>query len=59
MATSLQGKSIVITGGTSGIGKACALAFSAAGWQVAICGRRAELLAEVKAASQERMKREG
>jgi NAD(P)-dependent dehydrogenase (short-subunit alcohol dehydrogenase family) len=45
----MSGKSIVITGGTSGIGRACALAFSAAGWQVAICGRRAELLAEVKA----------
>ena len=45
----MSGKSIVITGGTSGIGKAAALAFSAAGWQVAICGRRAELLAEVKA----------
>jgi NAD(P)-dependent dehydrogenase (short-subunit alcohol dehydrogenase family) len=45
----MSGKTIVITGGTSGIGRASALAFSAAGWQVAICGRRAELLAEVKA----------
>ncbi len=44
----MSGKSIVITGGTSGIGKAAALAFAAAGWQVAICGRRAELLSEVK-----------
>jgi NAD(P)-dependent dehydrogenase (short-subunit alcohol dehydrogenase family) len=44
----MSGKSIVITGGTSGIGKACALAFSAAGWQVAICGRRADRLAEIK-----------
>ncbi|MEO7221750.1 MAG: SDR family oxidoreductase [Devosia sp.] len=44
----MSGKSIVITGGTSGIGRACALAFSAAGWQVAICGRRADRLAEVK-----------
>jgi NAD(P)-dependent dehydrogenase (short-subunit alcohol dehydrogenase family) len=44
----MSGKSIVITGGTSGIGKACALAFSAAGWQVAICGRRADRLAEMK-----------
>jgi NAD(P)-dependent dehydrogenase (short-subunit alcohol dehydrogenase family) len=42
-------KTIVITGGTSGIGRACALAFSAAGWRVAICGRRADRLAEVKA----------
>jgi NAD(P)-dependent dehydrogenase (short-subunit alcohol dehydrogenase family) len=44
----MTGKSIVITGATSGIGRACALAFSAAGWQVAICGRRADRLAEVK-----------
>jgi NAD(P)-dependent dehydrogenase (short-subunit alcohol dehydrogenase family) len=44
----MSGKSIVITGGTSGIGKACALAFSAAGWQVAVCGRRADRLAQVK-----------
>ena len=42
-------KTIVITGGTSGIGKAAALGFAAAGWQVAICGRRADRLAEVKA----------
>ena len=45
----MAGKTIVITGGTSGIGRACALAFSAAGWGVAICGRRADRLAEVKA----------
>lgn len=45
----MSGKSIVITGGTSGIGRACALAFSSAGWRVAICGRRADRLAEVKA----------
>jgi NAD(P)-dependent dehydrogenase (short-subunit alcohol dehydrogenase family) len=45
----MSGKSIVITGGTSGIGRAAALAFSAAGWQVAICGRRADRLLEVQA----------
>jgi NAD(P)-dependent dehydrogenase (short-subunit alcohol dehydrogenase family) len=45
----MSGKSIVITGGTSGIGRAAALAFSAAGWQVAICGRRADRLSEVQA----------
>lgn len=44
----MSSRSIVITGGTSGIGKACALAFSAAGWQVAICGRREDLLNQVK-----------
>jgi NAD(P)-dependent dehydrogenase (short-subunit alcohol dehydrogenase family) len=42
-------KTIVITGGTSGIGRAAALAFGAAGWRVALCGRRADRLAEVKA----------
>ncbi len=44
----MTSRSIVITGGTSGIGRAAALAFGAAGWQVAICGRRAELLSRVK-----------
>ena len=41
-------RTIVITGGTSGIGKAAATGFAKAGWQVAICGRRADRLAEVK-----------
>ena len=41
-------KTIVITGGTSGIGKAAAVGFAAAGWRVAICGRRADRLAKVK-----------
>lgn len=45
----MAGKTIVVTGGTSGIGKACALAFAAAGWTVATCGRRADKLAETKA----------
>lgn len=44
-------RSIVITGGTSGIGKAVALGFAQAGWRVATCGRRADRLAEVKAES--------
>jgi NAD(P)-dependent dehydrogenase (short-subunit alcohol dehydrogenase family) len=42
-------KTIVITGGTSGIGKAAALGFAKAGWRVAVCGRRADRLAEIKA----------
>jgi NAD(P)-dependent dehydrogenase (short-subunit alcohol dehydrogenase family) len=37
----------VITGAGSGIGAATARAFLAAGWQVALMGRRAERLAEV------------
>lgn len=40
---------IVITGGTSGIGRAAALGFAAKGWQVATCGRRQEKLDEVRA----------
>ena len=44
-------RSIVITGGTSGIGKAAALGFAQAGWRVATCGRRADRLAAVKAES--------
>ncbi len=40
----MDGKTIIITGGTSGIGKAAALAFSAAGWRVAVCGRRQDRL---------------
>lgn len=37
----------VITGGGTGIGKASALELSAAGWQVAVCGRRREPLEKV------------
>ena len=37
-------KSIIITGGTSGIGRAAALGFAKAGWNVAICGRRRDRL---------------
>ncbi|MEV5603473.1 SDR family oxidoreductase [Streptomyces sp. NPDC052299] len=37
-----QGKSVLITGGTSGIGRATAHAFAAAGARVGFCGRRAE-----------------
>jgi 3-oxoacyl-[acyl-carrier protein] reductase len=34
-----EGRSILITGGTRGIGRACALAFAKDGARVAICGR--------------------
>lgn len=37
----------LVTGGTSGIGKAVALGLAKAGWTVTICGRRAELLDEI------------
>ena len=41
-------RTIIITGGTSGIGRAAALGFAAKGWQVAICGRRADRLDEAR-----------
>jgi len=39
----LDGKVAAITGATSGIGRAAALAFAAEGGKVAFCGRRTEL----------------
>ncbi|MFM7331228.1 MAG: SDR family oxidoreductase [Brachymonas sp.] len=41
----------VVTGASSGIGKACALALLAEGWHVALLGRRSDALQEVKALS--------
>lgn len=45
----LNGKSVIVTGGGTGIGRAAALALAAAGGSVVICGRRAEPLAVVAA----------
>ena len=39
-------KTIIITGGGSGIGRACAETFLADGWRVALLGRRADALEE-------------
>jgi dehydrogenase/reductase SDR family protein 7B len=43
-------KTVLITGGTSGIGRACALAFGRAGYAVAITGRDAARLADTAGA---------
>ena len=40
-------KTIWITGGSTGIGKALAIKFASNGWNVAISARRAELLNEL------------
>lgn len=42
-------RSVVVTGASSGIGRATALAFAARGWSVAVLARRAEVLEEVAA----------
>ena len=42
-------RTIVITGASSGIGRACAERFLGAGWNVALIARRADRLAEVAA----------
>lgn len=42
--TGNQSQTAIVTGGGSGVGQAVALALSAEGWNVVVCGRRAEPL---------------
>jgi short-subunit dehydrogenase len=47
MIRAIQGTTVVITGATSGIGRATALAFAEAGAKVVVAGRREERLVEL------------
>lgn len=47
-----MGKTVLITGATSGFGKALAITFAANGYRVIITGRRAERLAELQSTLQ-------
>src|SRR5882724_11326807 len=53
-ATLLRGKSILITGGGTGLGKEMAVGFAAHGAHVYICGRRKEVLDQAACEIRER-----
>ena len=54
MARDLEGRAALVTGATSGIGRATALRFAEAGARVALVGRDAETLSEVAGQARER-----
>ena len=54
MALDLSGKNVLVTGASSGIGKACAEAFAARGCRLLLAARRKERLDELAAELQQR-----
>lgn len=52
MDLGLKGRKVIVTGGSRGIGRACALEFAAEGADVAICARGQEALDATRAALQ-------
>jgi len=54
MAQSAQAKSVLITGGTDGLGKAAALLLAESGYQVFAAGRSAEKRAQLDALAREK-----
>ena len=53
MASKLMGKAILVTGASSGIGRACALALAREGANMVLTARRHERLEELKIAVQQ------
>jgi len=49
MSERIMGQTILITGATSGFGKACAELFANRGWRLIVTGRRSDRLAELRA----------
>ena len=49
MELGLEGKVVLITGGSKGIGLACAFAFAAEGARIAICSRASDNVEQARA----------